>query len=81
MSILHFKILFFCVYLFVIFRTQYTLSVMFYRRIFSFNEYRRLHTLIDSTEDARYSFVVGALLAAVKYGNDYDRLVSFLFSL
>lgn len=35
------------------------------RRIFSFNEYRRLHAVIDGTDDARYSFVVSALLAAV----------------
>uniref|UniRef100_A0A0R3QY35 WAPL domain-containing protein n=1 Tax=Brugia timori TaxID=42155 RepID=A0A0R3QY35_9BILA len=35
------------------------------KRIFSFNEYRRLHAVIDGTDDARYSFVVSALLAAV----------------
>uniref|UniRef100_A0A0R3RTH3 Med12-LCEWAV domain-containing protein n=1 Tax=Elaeophora elaphi TaxID=1147741 RepID=A0A0R3RTH3_9BILA len=36
------------------------------KRIFSFNEYRRLHAVIDGTDDARYSFVVSALLAAVR---------------
>ncbi|KAM3728669.1 Mediator of RNA polymerase II transcription subunit [Dirofilaria immitis] len=36
------------------------------KRIFSFNEYRRLHAIIDGTDDARYSFVVSALLAAVR---------------
>uniref|UniRef100_A0A915PR29 Mediator complex subunit Med12 domain-containing protein n=1 Tax=Setaria digitata TaxID=48799 RepID=A0A915PR29_9BILA len=45
------------------------------KRIFSFNEYRRLHAVIDGTDDARYSFVVSALLAAVRgvgatVGND-----------
>lgn len=39
---------------------------MAFRRIFSFNEYRRLHAVIDGTDDARYSFVVSALLAAVR---------------
>lgn len=41
-------------------------NLIVFRRIFSFNEYRRLHAIIDGTDDARYSFVVGALLAAAR---------------
>ncbi|VDN01453.1 unnamed protein product [Thelazia callipaeda] len=39
------------------------------KRFFSFNEYRRLHGIIDGTDDARYSFVVSALLAAARSKN------------
>uniref|UniRef100_A0A915CBV2 Mediator complex subunit Med12 domain-containing protein n=2 Tax=Parascaris univalens TaxID=6257 RepID=A0A915CBV2_PARUN len=44
------------------------------KRIFSFNDYRRLNALINDDE-ARYSFVVSALTAARQCGNDYDKLV------
>ncbi|VDM39691.1 unnamed protein product [Toxocara canis] len=44
------------------------------KRIFSFNDYRRLNALIND-EEARYSFVVSALTAARQCGSDYDKLV------
>ncbi|MFH4978159.1 hypothetical protein AB6A40_004868 [Gnathostoma spinigerum] len=44
------------------------------KRLFKFTEYRQYVALIDGP-DARYSFVISALITAVQCGNDYDRLV------
>ncbi|VDN57047.1 unnamed protein product [Dracunculus medinensis] len=44
------------------------------KRIFSFNDYRRLNALFDGP-DARYSFVISALRAAKQCERDFDRLV------
>ncbi|VDK42731.1 unnamed protein product [Anisakis simplex] len=44
------------------------------KRMFSFNDYRRINALIND-EEARYSFVISALNAARQCGNDYDKLV------